>query len=83
MYFARFSKCHFNNFSEIYSSKLVPPFSCHLLGSWVQEAVISGYIKKRTLGAKVGVRDGSRVARMNLLSTYNRVPYYPTRSHFL
>ena len=49
--FARFSKSHFNNFREIYSSKLVPPIWRNLLGSWLQEAVISGYIKKRTLGA--------------------------------
>ena len=48
--FARFSKCHFNNFSEIDFSKLVPPIWCHLVGSWMQEAVICGYIKKRTLG---------------------------------
>ena len=58
----------FNNFSEIYSSKLVPPIWCHLLGSWIQEAVISGYIKKRTLGA-VG-RGSGRVTRCAYESSF-------------
>ena len=48
--FAGFSKYHFNNFSEIYFLKLVPLIWCHLFGSWMQEAVISGYIKKQMLG---------------------------------
>ena len=61
---------------------LVPPIWCNLLDSWIQEVVISGYIKKRTLGWLVGVRDGSRGARMNFLSMYDRVPYYPTRPKF-
>ena len=39
--------------------------------------MISEYIKKRTLG--VGVRDGSRGGRMNLLSMHDTLPYYPTR----
>ena len=45
----------------------------------MQEALISGYVKKETVGWQVGVRDGSRGARVNLLSVYDRVPYYPTR----
>ena len=44
---------------------------------WFMDTVgqITGYIKKRML---VGVRDGSWRAHMNLLSMYDRVPYYPT-----
>ena len=76
--FAPFSKRHCNNFNDIYSSMLVPPIWRNVLRSWIQEAVNSGYIKKRTLGWSVVVRDGSRGARMNLLSMYDRVSYYPT-----
>ena len=47
--FAWFSKCHFNYFSEICLSMLVPPIWHHLLGSWIHEAVITGYIKKLML----------------------------------
>ena len=74
MLFYAVFKCHFHYFSEISFSKLVPPTWCHLLGSWIQDAVISGYKKKCMLGV-VGRGSGrSQSARMNLLSMYDRVP---------
>ena len=50
-YFYMVSKCNFNYFCEIYSSMMVSPICRNLLGSWIQEVVISGYIKNCSLGA--------------------------------
>ena len=68
-----------NYFSEIRSSMFAPPIWHPLFCLWIQEAVITGYIKNAHLGQMVGVRDGSRGARMNLLSVYDHVPLYRTR----
>ena len=62
-------------------SRLVAPIYIHYLGSSIQEAMITGYIKKCMLGL-VGRGSGWLTCceyGMYLLSMYDHKPWYGTR----